>query len=286
MENIPLHNFSKDDESSIAFDLVPLENKSNYDSSIPHRHNYYEIFVFEKGGGEHDLDFNTFAVKDRSVHFVSPGQVHNLRRKAGSYGYAILFSRDFYSMNLQNQEVLFELPFLNNNTINPILNLDIEEYKHFKELADKMNKEHLSDSDWKADLIRSFLNAFLIYSKRHFNEIQFHTIIEDSIVFDFRKLIEKNFHQLHKVSEYAELMNISEKQLNTHIKTKIGIPPSELIYDRIILEAKRLVLYSDYTFQEIAYFLNYSDPSHFAKFFKSKAGLSPGDFRKKGIVPD
>lgn len=282
VKEIPLHNFSKDDESSVAFDIIPLESKSAYDSSVPHRHNYYEIFVFEKGGGEHDIDFNTFEVRDNSIHFVSPGQVHNLRRKKGSFGYAILFSRDFYFFNIQNQEILFELPFLNNNSTDSILNLSKENYRSFKELALKMTFEHQSNSHWKNDLIRSFLNAFLIYSRRYFKGNAFRTNAQNTVVFRFRKLVEQNFHQLHKVSEYADLMNISEKQLNSYIKDQLGLSPSDLIFERITLEAKRLVLYSDHTFQEIAYFLNFSDPSHFTKFFKAKTSFSPTSYRQHG----
>lgn len=283
MEKIPLHDFSRDDATSIPFQHVPLEQTGNYDSSIPHRHNYYEVFVFEKGGGNHEIDFSSFPIKDRSIHFVSPGQVHTVKRKAPSYGHVLLFSRDFYSMNMRDSGMLNELPFLNNNSTNPVLNLTEEEFSVLRNITLSMEKEQNSEDPLKEDLIRSFLIAFLIYCKRYFKVDKSEASwTGDTIAFRFRRLIEKNFSKCHSVSDYAEMLNVSEKQLNATVKNQVGLNPSELIYDRIILEAKRLVLFTDYSFQEIAYFLNYSDPSHFTKFFKSKTGLSPGDFRKKG----
>lgn len=282
MEKIPIHDFSRDDSSSIPFDHLPLTQKSDYDTSVPHRHNYYEIFIFDRGGGEHDIDFHTFPIHDRSVHFVSPGQVHNVRRDKHSSGQVILFSRDFYAMNLKSPATLNELPFLNNNSYQPVLNLNEKEYKILKRLAIQMEDEKESEDSLKEDLIRSFLSAFLFYCKRFFKVPDKHTWKENSLAFRFKQKIEQNFTEYHSVSEYAKMLNVTEKQLNSQVKSQVGIKPSEMIYGRIILEAKRLVLYSDHSFQEIAYFLNYSDPSHFTKFFKSKTGFTPGEFREKG----
>ncbi|MBL4709930.1 MAG: hypothetical protein JKY48_15970, partial [Flavobacteriales bacterium] len=61
MKNIPIHNFLVDDESSIPFQLVQLTKEGTYDTSIPHRHNYYEVFIFEVGGSQHYIDFHTFS---------------------------------------------------------------------------------------------------------------------------------------------------------------------------------------------------------------------------------
>ena len=120
---IPLHNFSRDDETSIPFEIIPLKQLSGYDTGVPHRHNYYEIFFFEEGGGEHIIDFTTIPVKSHSIHFVSPGQVHHLMRSPDSHGAIILFSRDFYYLGLQEKNLLFEMPFLNNAMEHPVLNL-------------------------------------------------------------------------------------------------------------------------------------------------------------------
>ena len=280
MENFPIHNFLIDDESSIPFQLVELTKEGSYDTSVPHRHNYYEVFIFEEGGGEHNIDFQSFSIKSQSIHFVSPGQVHNVVRTNQSKGYVILFSRDFFP---SGQSRLREFPFLNNNSEKPILNLNLQNFNILQSLiASILSEQNTSDSFGK-DLIKSYLNTFLIHCKRLFSlTINTNALNNDSVSFNFKQLIEEYYLQIHNVSEYAHMLNCSEKQLSSASKKELGVSPKELIYNRIILEAKRLVLYTNHSFQEIAFFLNYQDASHFAKFFKSKTGHSPSYFRENG----
>ena len=133
MKEIPRHSFLVDDPSSIPFKFIRLAKAGSYDTSVPHRHNYYEVFIFEKGGGFHNIDFETFEINDLSIHFVSPGQVHNVVREADSKGYVMLFSRDFYSSNHQR---LRQFPFLNNNSIDSTLNLNQSEFDTLFQLVE------------------------------------------------------------------------------------------------------------------------------------------------------
>lgn len=280
MKNIPIHSFLKDDESSIPFQLVQLTKEGRYDTSIPHRHNYYEVFIFEVGGGQHHIDFRTFPIFNNSVHFVSPGQVHNVVRKEDSKGFVLLFSRDFYSANNQ---ALKQFPFLNNNSSEPILNLNEEHFKVLNELILNIRGEKNESNSFADDLIKNYLNTFLIYCKRYFNDDKKRKVFSnDSLIFRFKQLVEENYLKIHTVSEYANLLNSSEKQLATATKKEIGESPKTLIDERIVLEAKRMVLHTNHSFQEIAFFLNFTDASHFAKFFKSKTTVSPSQFREEG----
>ena len=95
----------------------------------------------------------------------------------------------------------------------------------------------------------------------------------------FRKLLLTNFREFKKVKEYAEQLCVSEKVLGELVKQRTGKSTSEVIYDQIILEAKRLLLTGIST-KETAYSLNFKDPAHFSKFFKSKVGCSPSEFGK------
>jgi AraC family transcriptional activator of pobA len=97
----------------------------------------------------------------------------------------------------------------------------------------------------------------------------------------FNLLLEERFITLHKVNEYAELMNVSPNHLSETIKKVTGKTAGELIQDRLVLEAKRLLLHSAITAKEIAYYLNFNDPSYFSRFFKTNAGLAPEEFRRQ-----
>lgn len=283
--SIPIYDFTVDDASSIPFEVIPLEEKKSYDPSLHHRHNYYEIFLFVKGGGEHHIDFKTFDIQSGSVHFLSPGQVHLVQRALGSYGYVIFFSRDFYSLNLQNKDILFELPFLNNNTANPILNLDAVSSEIIKGLFESLMKEFSSKGAANEGIIRSYLNIVMLKCKELYLA-QNQNVISNShpvnkLVHQYKVLVEKNFGKLHLVKDYAEMLATSPEYLTEATKKLLGKPASELISDRIVLEAKRLLLYSDLSNKEIAHVLNYDDPSYFSRFLKNKLGMSPSEFRTR-----
>lgn len=284
---LPIHNFSTDDEESksIPFKLIPLERKSNYDTSVPHRHNYYEVFFFLEGSGTHFIDFENYNISTHSIHFVSPGQVHMVQRGLGSYGYVILFSRDFYYMNLKNNDILFELPFLNNNTARPILDLSETDFSGFLQLVKEMEKEFMNGGKLNEEIIRSYLNIFLVQSKRYFERYEDGYFAKDSSASSlfqrFRILLENNFSNLHKPCDYAEKLSITEKYLNEVTKNLVGKTVSEIIQERLILESKRLLLHSDLSFKEIGYFLNFEDPSYFTRFFKKNTGQTLSQFREE-----
>lgn len=283
-KKIPLHDFSRDDETSIPFQVLPLEKKTAYDTSVPHRHNYYEIFLFEEGGGFHDVDFTAHEIASMSVHFVSPGQVHLIRRALDSMGMVIFFSRDFYSLNLQNKDILFELPFFNNMTSRPLLDLDPSDFMILKGVARRIIEEYERDTSYQEEVIRSYLNIFLLECRRLFEAMVPKEIWQakpgQDQFWQFKVHLEKNFRELHQVQEYAALLAITDKYLNELCKRATGKTASELIQERIVLEAKRLLAHSDRNNKEVAYFLNFEDPSHFSKFFKKRVGMTPSEFRK------
>ena len=198
---IPIHNFSLDNEETDEyFRLIELKTTTGYDTSIAHRHNYYEIFIFEKGGGSHDLDFQTVAIEDRSVHFVSPGQVHKVRREKSSCGYIILFSRDFFYLNNQNSKSLYSLHFLNNHYINPIISLNKIDFKQIMILVDGMNRERINGVDYHHSVIQSYLSILLLTCKRSFEERDGKEEIHGDIFQQFRHLLEAKFEEKHALN--------------------------------------------------------------------------------------
>lgn len=279
-KRIPIHDFSRDDNTSTPFKLIPLHVKTGYDSSVPHRHNYYEIFIFNEAGGKHDIDFENHPILKNGVHFVSPGQVHHVERGLGTYGYVILFSRDFIGLRSNDSDKLFEMPFLNNSP-NPVLNLTAEELSGLMHLVETMKVESANENQHAEDIIRSTLMVFLMKCHRYYcdRHPEDETRYKSDLFMQFRKVMEKHFATCHKVKDYAELLNTTEKTLNDSIKKVTGKTVSELIYARITLEAKRLLLHSEMSAKEIAYALNFSDPAHFSKFFKKQTGTSPSEYK-------
>jgi len=282
-EIIPTHEFYDRIEHSIAFDLISLREKGAYDPLHYHRHSYYEIFFFLKGGGKHDIDFETFVVESNTLHFVFPGLVHMLRWALNSNGFIILFSREFYQLGLYNFDSLYELPFLNNNTPKPVLKLPDNLVDNFRLFFLRIQQENESLNKDKEELLRAQLNLLLLDLKRLF--IQQHerimpaASVPSELVKKFRICVEKNFMHLHKPGEYADLLNVSTGHLNDVVKDAVGVPSTDVINERLLLEIKRMLFHSDESINEIAHVLNFDDISYFSRFFKTHAGESPKDFR-------
>lgn len=279
---IPIHNFATDDAKSIPFKANPIRTTSRYNASVPHRHNYYECFFFEAGKGVHTIDFKDYELRENSVHFVSPGQVHQLKHEAGTRGHVVIFSREFYYTGSERKDFLFEFPFLNNSP-NPVFYPAEDVFKELFGLVLKIENEFGNEPP-EFDIIRSYLNVILLKSKRIFErDKQEISTQPNPLINSFRTMLEEKFAFQHLVKEYAADLAVSEKTLNETVKKTFGKTASEMIHERIILEAKRLLTHGDISVKEIAYALNFDDPAHFSKFFKTNAGIAPVNFKKQGF---
>ncbi len=280
-KSIPLHDFTKDDETSVAFRYLPLELKDDHDASVPHRHNYYEIFIFMEGGGVHEIDFETYPIESYSIQFVSPGQVHQVKRTASSFGQVIFFSRDFFMVAPQQEELLSNLPFINRNDAKPVLQLSATDMEDIMPILQAMDKESKSQEPFYEEAVRHYLSLLLLTCRRRASSASVEaTTIEGKLCQDFKALLEKHFRMEHQVKAYAQMLTTTPKGLNQALTNYTGITASAHIFNRIILEAKRLLRHSTLSIKEIAFFLNYEDPAHFSKFFKGQTGSSPAEFRE------
>lgn len=290
MKNIHIYELPRE-KTERSFQLYEVQGKKIEDKkylhepSRPHRHNYYEICVFITGAGKHEIDFQSFPIKSYSIHFLSPGQVHMISREENYHGYLLMFTREFYASDFQKKDMLFELPFFNNNTSKPILELNSEEFHEFLEIIDSVKREDARAHDLKHNIVRSYLHIFLLKCKAAFLEKRLSTgTISDVsfiIVNQFKFLLEQSYKDLHFVKEYAEVLSLTPVQLNKMTKTITGINASDLIINRVILEAKRLLTYTDYSNKEIAFQMNYEDPSYFSRLFRKRTGVTPSEFRKQ-----
>lgn len=254
-------------------------------TELPHRHSYYEICIFVNGAGKHEIDFKTYPIASNSIHFLTPGQVHLISREKDYFGYLLVFTREFYPANNQSNDMLFDLPFFNNPSISPILELKHNDFHTLLQIIDSMKSELKAVNTTSQEVLRSYLHIFLLKCKNYFMHYRpEHANLDEPayvIAGKFKSLVEQHFKNLHFVKDYAGIMAITAPALNKTVKRITGFTAGEVIINRIVLEAKRLLTYTDLTNKEIAFRLNYEDPSYFSRIFKNKTGDSPSSFRSK-----
>ena len=281
-----MYSLDHGDSLEHPFRLVEITqfDGGSYDYSRPHRHNYYEIVYFRHGRGEHDIDFTSFSIEAPCLHFVSPGQVHQVRRDADSDGWAILFTDDFYYLNLINRDILHDIPLLNQNHPRPIINLNPAANEEIVRTINGIRHELENMNPYCDDAIRSLLNLLLITSRRLFEDSEGISVEETSnsrLQRKLRRMIERNFYAMHEVSAYAYSLYVTPKYLNDVVKRITGKTVSSLIQERILLEAKRLLAHSNDPIKDIASALGFDDRSYFSRFFRDRVGKAPGLFRKQ-----
>jgi AraC-like DNA-binding protein len=259
--------------------IVKLGELTHYDTTKPHRHNYFELFVFNLGSGTHDIDFTSFPIESGSIHLVSNGRVHKVKRELNTNGYVILFEAAVFESNSSISNFLFDQSCYDVSEFSPIYQFVEANQNQILTIVENMWTDYNSENELKEEYILSNLNLLLINCMRLITRPKVQLDKNQEIYYNFRKLLHQKFRVEKSVKAYAIELNVSEKQLHKIVKMKTGLSTSELIYSQVILEAKRL-LNAGNSSKEVAYTLNFSDPAHFSKFFKQKTGVSPKDFGK------
>lgn len=274
----------KDEKVSFAIrSMSSIEDENSGKIIPPHRHNYFSILFIKSAIGKHQIDFVEYDINPKSIIFINPGQVHSVQINGKPDGYAILFTQEFMYNNGISQDFINNLRIFKSCDENPPIGIPNDQLDYFNQIIEKIIEEFYSDDSHKYEMISSQLKIFLIQCNRLIktkSEI-FDTAIgsDISIVSKFKNLVEQNFTNLHKVNEYAEQLFVTANYLNEVIKAGIGKTAKEYIQDRIILEAKRKVHYTDLTSKEIAYELGYNDPAHFSKVFKNCTNQSFSSYK-------
>ena len=141
-------------------------------------------------------------------------------------------------------------------------------------------EEFQQDETAQYDMLQSYLKQFIIQSVRIKKE---RSPLKDDITSklfkDFSLLVDSNFKKLHSVTNYAERLGLSPKSLTKHFQKLGSVSPSEFIKNRLVLEAKRQLLYSEDSVKTIAYNLGFNDAAYFSRFFSKATAQSPISFK-------
>ncbi|HEX2629019.1 MAG TPA: helix-turn-helix transcriptional regulator [Chitinophagaceae bacterium] len=249
----------------------------------PHRHSFFHLVFFVKGSGSHTIDFSRYDVKPNQVYFMIPGQVHSWDFKGQTDGYIINFSDHFLKSFLLRPDYLERFHFFRGISDESICQLPGNTQAAVKERFESLLKFYTAGHNTEKDMLRVLLLELFLLIEQACPSRQRKSVPQQKQVLlnHFRKLIDEHYRSLRLPKAYADLLYITPNHLNALCKDLLGKTAGDLIRDRVLLEAKRLLTNAGTTVAEIAYELNFQDNSYFNRFFRKNTGLTPDGFRKK-----
>ncbi|WP_299889504.1 AraC family transcriptional regulator [uncultured Lacinutrix sp.] len=282
IEQYHLHKAHPERLQFEIYDLASYLKRNVEHASVAHSHSFYQILWFYNAGGNHYVDFDVHHIKKDTVLFISKNQIHYFDESAKHEGVIIHFNEQF----LMQSDVDIFLKYNVFNTqgrpcycitedISVLANSYIELIK-----TELKNNAHFGHKQVVRYLLKSLLIVFeRVHRENKDGTIKFTNHYELQYL-QFRELIETHYKNHNTVSEYADLLYISSKTLSTVTKLIASKSPSELISERLILEAQRLLSFTTLKINEVAYTLGFDDASYFVKYFKRHLKQSPSDYRK------
>lgn len=281
-------NIGENEQDNIL--IMDLEKylQKNPNISFPHRHNFYHFVLFQDGQGSFTIDFTNFTIKPYTLYFMIPGQVHTWSFESVPQGYIVNFSADFFQSLLLRPDYLNRFSFLSGMAEDSVLHIPQSMQQDTEQLLGlalkAYDKEKFRESGRNEDLISAILLHFLLSLDelaqssrlRADTSANHHLLMEN-----FKRLVEQHFAEKKFPKFYAEKLNVSPNHLNSVCQNLLGIPAGEVIRQRIVLEAKRMLINPNVTISALAYELDFNDNSYFTKFFKKATDLTPEEFRKK-----
>lgn len=266
----------------IVYDLKHFINH-HQDITFPHRHSFYQVLFITEGKGTHVIDFENHEVKNGMIYFLAPSQVHEWLFNEDVNGILINFNENFFSSFLANSHYLADFSFFTANGMHSSIDLSLDESADsVKSILTNIQKEFASNEEYKLDLIKTMLlQMFLIVNRKVSGNQNLPANKNNYIVFrNFEKLIELNFTTMRMPKDYANLLFVTPNHLNALCNQLTGKSAGDIIRNRVLLEAKRLLVNSNQNINEIAWHLSFEDNSYFSKFFKKYEGITPDEFRK------
>ncbi|WP_430403974.1 helix-turn-helix domain-containing protein [Fluviicola sp.] len=266
-----------------SFEWLCIQTKEARDSfnAQPYKKDISILFV--PTDCELLIDFNAYRTTKPTLFFCGYQRIQLLK---GINAISLNYSRDFYCIQIHDAEVACDGLLFQNAGQFPATELSPDEHSIIENLFSEIGEElRLKDSSME-EMVRILLKQIIIRATRLWKQQQLpnqmlETPAEVEFYRNFNQLVEIHFKKWHSVADYASVLGLTAKTLSNKFNRLNLIQPNEIIKSRILLEAKRLLCFTDWSVKEIAYELGYEDPAYFNRLFTGKVGDSPSVFKKK-----
>lgn len=284
-QHYPTYGIKNLNSDASSNKLLVIDSFKKYYAGNPHvkqlhNHSFFHILLFTKGAGYHVIDFQKFDIEPGMIYFMKPGQVHQWHFTKEADGFILNFSPLLFDSLQISSDIILNFPIFRQSILNQVHVLEgadfekivklLEQVKHEKE-----NETSLSQLTIATKIIELFIEIHRVFQLETSSKLAPSTVLQQ-----FYDLIDMNYKTLKLPKEYAHLMNITPSHLNQVCKQANGLNAGEIIRNRVLLEAKRLLANLELTVAEVSDNLNFSDYSNFTKFFKKYTALAPEAFRK------
>lgn len=246
----------------------------------PRRMNVYYFIFLTKGYTTRSIGLETYEFGENTFFFVPAHEIttHKFVRN-DVQGYYCHFDIQLLAEHTLFKKIYSNFPFLEYNSF-PLVEINADTKNHVINLLERMLFEYQKGVKGRTEVFETYLLA-LFTELQPFVKRSSHNSISAAleITKEFKKALSKNITLKNKVSDYAELLNISPNHLNKCVKSTTGKSANDLVNEMILLEAKVMLKQTNLSVKEIAYNVGKSEVSVFSRFFKTQIGISPSDYR-------
>lgn len=267
----------------LLIDLVHLEKLEKYiEKEYPHYLTYFDITLLTGGKGFFHIDQYQYPIQGGTLLFSSPGQIRYWDIELLPTGYVLLFEEEFLSHFLNDLHFIDDLKYFNASHHPPKLDLEASDMQYVIQLMENIEQEIKTISLNDTHILQALLYQILAWLSRRYSTT-YQTINDDHYnryISRYSRLVNKNCKLHHSVSYYADCLNITSGYLNDLCNMHLGMNAKQYIQNRIIMEAKRLLLYTDLQVEEIASQLSFEESSYFIRMFRQHTGYTPLTYRQ------
>jgi AraC-like DNA-binding protein len=269
---------------TLAFKIFSFDNNSPFDHL--QRNNYYTILLITNGSGILKANLSDYSFAEKIMCCFSPYQPYLIQSETEISGLAISFHPDFFCIHRHQNEIASNGVLFNNIYKPPFFNITDDDIIQLYSLVNQMKIEAEKHELAQHELLVLYLKIFVINTirikVREYEQAQ--KLLQQSkeplVLKQLKAAIEEHYYTKHTASKYAELLNISTKNLSKLVRTHFNKTLTDLIAERIIIEAKRELYLTSKPIKAIAYQLGFSDEYYFSRFFKKNVEVSPLMYRE------
>nr|WP_315033867.1 helix-turn-helix domain-containing protein [uncultured Chryseobacterium sp.] len=244
----------------------------------------YAVIVW-KGNGIFSVDHINYSYKGNQILFLSPYQKLKLASASDGNIDVLQFHGDYYCIEYHKEEVACNGLLFNNIYLNPAIELTKENYGYILELFNHIKNEHSEKHQFSESIIKTYIQLILAIGSKQKSSLEKIPASKDKLpnknAAEFQKLLEVYFREEKELSFYSNKLSITNNTLSKVVKKEFVKTPTQLINERLILEAKKLLHLTYRSVKEIAAELGFSDEFYFSRYFKKSVGCSPKNYREK-----